>query len=169
MGNKVILVNYKDQAKGEMEKSKAHAQPNLHRAFSVFLYQNDKILLQKRAKGKYHCGGLWTNTCCSHPQPGEEVEEAARRRLYEEMNIVAGELQEIYSFVYYYRFENGICEFEFDHVLLGEYFGEYSLDAEEAEEARWVDKTELLNDMEKNPQNYTPWFLICAPEVIKRI
>ncbi len=94
MEPKVIVVDYKDNPMGEMNKSEAHASPNLHRAFSVFLHKDGRVLLQKRAKDKYHCGGLWTNTCCSHPRPGEETLEAARRRLWEEMKITAGDLEE---------------------------------------------------------------------------
>lgn len=169
MEPKVIVVDYKDNPIGEMNKSEAHASPNLHRAFSVFLHRDGRILLQKRAKDKYHCGGLWTNTCCSHPRPGEETLEAARRRLWEEMKITAGDLEEIHSFVYYYSFPYGVTEFEYDHVIIGEYRGTFELNPEEAEEAAWVEKEELLQDMRENPQKYTPWFLICAPEVVKRV
>ena len=140
MEPKVILVDYLDNPLGEMKKGAAHASPHLHRAFSVFLYHDGKILLQKRAENKYHCGGLWTNTCCSHPRPGEITLDAARRRLDEEMKIHVKRLEEIYSFVYYYKFDNGICEFEFDHVIMGEYYGSYKLDPKEAEAAVWMEK-----------------------------
>ena len=169
MEPKVILVDYLDNPLGEMKKGAAHASTHLHSAFSVFLYHDGKILLQKRAENKYHCGGLWTNTCCSHPRPGEITLDAARRRLDEEMKIHVKRLEEIYSFVYYYKFDNGICEFEFDHVIMGEYYGSYKLDPKEAEAAVWMEKTELLEDMQANPQKYTPWFLTCAVEVLKRI
>lgn len=169
MEPKVILVNYKDEPIGEMAKSEAHATPNLHRAFSVFLYQGNKILLQRREEHKYHCGGLWTNTCCSHPRPGEETLEAARRRLEEEMQIKAGELEEITSFTYYYAFSNGIFEYEYDHVIMGEYDGTYEINPEEVAEAKWVEKEVLEEDMRLHPEKYTPWFLICANEVLKRL
>lgn len=115
---KVILVNEQDEVLGVMEKMEAHEKALLHRAFSVFIF-NDKheLLLQQRAFSKYHSGGLWTNTCCSHPRPGESTEAAAIRRLKEEMGFTAN-LEKAFSFTYKAHFENGLTEHEFDHGLL---------------------------------------------------
>jgi isopentenyl-diphosphate delta-isomerase len=152
-----------------MEKMEAHRQAQLHRAFSVFLYRNEQILMQKRAIDKYHCGGLWTNTCCSHPAPGERVLEAAQRRLMEEAGISAPELTEVDKFFYRYPFPNGITEFECDHVLIGEYDGDFTPDPEEIDEMAWVDIAVLELALEQSPEAFTPWFLICAPRVFKAI
>lgn len=164
---KVVLVDMRDRAVGLEEKMAAHEKALLHRAFSVFLFRGDEILLQKRASGKYHCGGLWTNTCCSHPRDGEEVKAAAIRRLDEEMGIRTEDIEEIYSFVYYYPFENGLTEFEFDHVLVGEYDGPYTVNPQEVDEIRWVRVDELLADIQKNPKAYTPWFIVALREALK--
>ena len=114
----VILVDEQDITIGKMEKQQAHLEGLLHRAFSIFIFNSEnKLLLQKRASSKYHCGGLWTNTCCSHPRENETVQEAANRRLQEEMGMQC-DLTPIFSFVYKANFENGLTEHEFDHVLL---------------------------------------------------
>lgn len=165
----VVLVNMRDDKIGLEEKMAAHEKALLHRAFSVFLYHDDKILLQKRASSKYHCGGLWTNTCCSHPRDGETVTEAAIRRLKEEVDIVVKELEEIHSFVYHYPFANGLTEFEYDHILVGEYKGSYSSNPEEVDEMKWVQVDELLADIQKNPKVYTPWFIVALMKVIEYI
>ncbi|MCD8146848.1 MAG: isopentenyl-diphosphate Delta-isomerase [Clostridiales bacterium] len=162
----VILVDFQDRPLGTMEKMEAHRQQKLHRAFSVFLCRGDQVLLQKRASHKYHCGGLWTNTCCSHPQPGETVPEAARRRLAEELGITQSPaLEEVDVFFYRCPFPNGLTEFECDHVLLGEYNGAYTPDPSEVEDMAWVSVSQLEADLLEHPEAYTPWFLICAPKV----
>lgn len=166
---KVVLVDMRDRALGLEEKMAAHEKGLLHRAFSVFLFRGDEILLQKRASSKYHCGGLWTNTCCSHPRDGEEVKAAAVRRLNEEMGIQTEDIEEIDSFVYCYPFDNGLTEFEFDHVLIGEYDGPYKINPEEVDEIKWVKINDLLDDMQKNPSAYTPWFIVALGKVVERI
>ena len=163
----VILVDMNDQKLGCMEKMRAHEEGRLHRAFSVFLFKDDEILLQKRAKEKYHCGGLWTNTCCSHPRMGESVYQAACRRLQEELGIKTADLEEIQSFVYRYTFENGLTEFEFDHVLAGEYRGGWTENPEEVETVRWVKMKDLMSDIQENPELYTPWFMIALKAVME--
>lgn len=166
---KVILVDMNDNELGTEEKMKVHEKGMLHRAFSVFLYHGDCILLQKRASNKYHCGGLWTNTCCSHPRKGENVKEAAIRRLQEEMGIYSENLNEISHFVYRYPFENGLVEFEYDHVLVGEYCGDYKAEPEEVDEIKWMDVNELLEDIKNNPNEYTPWFITALGKVVEYI
>lgn len=163
---KVVLVDMRDNAIGLEEKMVAHEKALLHRAFSVFLYHEDKILLQKRASHKYHCGGLWTNTCCSHPRDGEEVKAAAIRRLKEEVDIEVQDLEEIHSFVYHYPFVNGLTEFEYDHVLVGEYEGSFVANPEEVDEMKWVQIDDLLADIQKNPKAYTPWFIVALMKVV---
>ena len=121
---KVILVDDRDNEIGTMEKMEAHYTPNLHRAFSVFVFNTrGQMLLQQRAKTKYHSGGLWTNTCCSHPYPGEEIEAAATRRLEQEMGFTTP-LTKAFDFIYQATFDNGLTEYEFDHVFIGEYDGD---------------------------------------------
>lgn len=169
MEPKVILVDLHDRPLGELGKGEAHQTPCLHRAFSVFLYHQGKMLIQQRAMGKYHCPGIWANTCCSHPQPGEETVQAAVRRLKEEMGISYQELQELFSFAYYAPFANGLYEYEYDHVFVGEYDGEADYDPEEVAQTAWVDMEELMQDMHRHPDKYAPWFLTAAPKVISWI
>ena len=123
MLEEVVLVNEKDEAIGTMEKMAAHEKALLHRAFSVFVFnKNGDLLMQQRAHSKYHSGGLWTNTCCSHPRPGEHVADAANRRLQEEMGFTTS-LNKAFDFTYKAAFDNGLTEHEFDHVFIGIYEG----------------------------------------------
>ncbi|MDF2677690.1 MAG: isopentenyl-diphosphate delta-isomerase [Bacillota bacterium] len=163
--NKVIEVDLLDKPIKEITKEKAHQEGVLHRAFSVVLYKGNEILIQKRSDDKYHCGGLWTNTCCSHPRWGETTEEAVKRRLMEEMGISC-ETQEIFSFTYYYEFKNELKEFEYDHVFIGEYNQEFTINKEEVEEAKWIDINELLAWMKNKPFEFTPWFIIIMPKIL---
>ena len=133
----VILVDEKDKEIGLEEKIKAHKEGKLHRAFSVFVFnQKGEMLLQRRALTKYHSGGLWTNTCCSHPRKGEDVDKAASRRLKEEMGFSCG-LKEVFSFIYKTGFDNGLMEHEFDHVFVGAYESEPKINPEEVAEYKW--------------------------------
>lgn len=166
--NEVILVDMNDREIGREEKMKAHEQGKLHRAFSVFLFHGDRVLLQKRAASKYHCGGLWTNTCCSHPRAGETVKEAAMRRLKEELGIQTDDLKEVHSFVYHRVFDNGLTEFEYDHVLVGDYNGGWVMNPDEVDEVKWIQTAELLDDILKNPEAYTPWFIVAIKEAVER-
>ncbi len=165
--DEVVLVDMMDRETGREEKITAHEKGMLHRAFSVFLFQGDSLLLQKRASSKYHCGGLWTNTCCSHPRAGEEVKEAAVRRLKEELGICVDDLMEVHSFVYHQEFDNGLTEFEYDHVLTGEYSGTWVENPDEVEEVKWVRLPKLLEEVRKNPAAYTPWFIVALKEAAK--
>ncbi len=165
MMEKVILVDEKDNELGVMDKMEAHMQPTLHRAFSVFLV-NDKneVLLQKRAIEKYHCGGMWTNTCCSHPRPGEDVKVAANRRLEEEMGINCV-IVKIFDFIYEAKLPNGLYEYEFDHVFWGSFSGIPNINTAEVEDWKYMNFDDLEQDVTENPENYTPWFKIILKEL----
>lgn len=157
----VILVNENDQPIGQEEKIAAHEQALCHRAFSVFIYRKPEnqteILLQKRADKKYHCGGLWTNTCCGHPRPKETTIEAGQRRLHEEMGIKAI-LSEIGVFHYIAPFDNGLTENEIDHVLIGELDNStITLNPQEASDSRWITAEALQKEMTLKPECFTPW------------
>lgn len=169
--NEVVLVDMQDRETGTEEKIQAHRRGHLHRAFSVFLYRGDQILLQRRALQKYHCGGLWTNTCCSHPGPGEDVEESARKRLKEEMGISVPQLTEICTFVYRAEFGNGMTEFEYDHIFAAPYSGdpEPDPDPQEVEDYRWIGIPGLMGQMEKEPHLFTPWFITALKPVAEYI
>lgn len=168
MENEVVLVDLYDQAIGKLPKLEAHKQGKLHRAFSVFIYDCDKLLIQRRAAGKYHSAGLWANSCCSHPRPGEELLEAAQRRLNEEAGI-ACPLHEISSFVYRAVFDNGLSEYELDHIFAGEYGGAFARNPEEADDMRFVDMSWLSKDMLERPENYAAWFITAYPIFLQAI
>lgn len=156
----VILVDQNDQEIGAMEKLDAHRKGVLHRAFSIFVFNSkNELMLQKRAKGKYHSEGLWTNTCCSHPAPGEAIEVAARRRLIEEMGFDCN-LQKSFHFVYKVDLDNELYEHELDHVLVGKYEEDPVLNQLEADDFRWITLDTLENEIGQNPENYTEWLKI---------
>ena len=160
MVEEVILVTAKDVPRGLMEKMEAHRKAELHRAFSVMIFnKKGELLLQQRALSKYHSPGKWTNACCSHPRKGETAIQAAHRRLNEE-NGFDTSLKEIFSFIYNAEFTNGLEEHEFDHVFVGQYDGEIKLNREEAESVKWVRVPDLIKDIALNPRNYTAWFKI---------
>ncbi len=163
----VILVDKDDNQLGFMAKLEAHEKGLLHRAFSVFLF-NDKneLLLQKRALSKYHSPGLWTNTCCSHPRDGESITEAANRRLSEEMGIAA-QLEQKFSFIYVAELDQGLTEHELDHVLMGNYNGHPHINPEEVADWKYIDIEELQMDVAQNTVNYTEWFKICLQKVLE--
>lgn len=160
---KVILVDPHDRKIGELEKVAAHRYGMLHRAFSVFIFRQTEgvwqLLLQQRSWTKYLAAGLWTNTCCSHPRPGEMLKTAAERRLHWEMGIKA-KLQEVGTFHYVAPFDNGLTENEIDHVFIGRYDPqqEITLHPEEVECSLWVDLDALSASLRADPKKYTPWF-----------
>lgn len=161
----VILVNEQDEPVGTMEKLEAHQKGLLHRAFSVFVVNpQGEMLLQQRAQDKYHSGGLWTNTCCSHPLPGEDVLDASHRRLMEEMGFDCS-LREIFSFTYRAEFDNGLTEHEFDHVLFGEYDGEVVPDAAEVQAVRYLSLSEIRRLLVEEPDTFTHWFHLAFPKI----
>ncbi len=163
----VILVDKNDSQIGTEEKLKAHKEGKLHRAFSVYIFNSKgEFLLQQRALDKYHCGGLWTNTCCSHPRPGEPVFQAATRRLEEEMGLIAP-LKKIFTTIYKAPFPNGLTEHEFLHVFIGTSDATPLLNKEEAAAYKWINIYELKQDMKQNPESYTYWFKICFDRVLQ--
>jgi len=156
----VILVNEKDEQIGLMPKMEAHEKAVLHRAFSVFIF-NDKneLLLQQRAADKYHSPLLWTNSCCSHQRNGESNIEAGKRRLQEEMGFVC-ELKEVTSFIYKAPFDNGLTEHELDHIMIGYYNENPTINRDEVENFKWMTLEKVQNKMLKHPEIYTEWFKI---------
>jgi len=156
----VILVDKNDNQVGLMPKLEAHQKGVLHRAFSVFIFNNKyELLLQKRASSKYHSGGLWTNTCCSHPREDEDILDAANRRLIEEMGIETS-LRKVYEFTYKAELDNDLIEHEFDHVFYGVYNDDPSINTDEAEGFKWIDMDSLNEDIKTNGDIYTVWFKI---------
>jgi isopentenyl-diphosphate Delta-isomerase len=161
----VILVDESDEAIGAMEKMEAHRLGVLHRAFSVFIFNsNGQMLLQQRADTKYHSAGLWTNACCSHPAPGEEIKSAAERRLQEELGFKA-DLKPAFDFIYKASFNNGLTEHEYDHVFVGYYNGEIRPDEDEVKEWKFMNIDDLAREMEREPDTFTSWFQIAFPEL----
>ena len=156
----VVLVDKNDNQIGLMPKMEAHLKGILHRAFSVFLVNSqNQILLQKRSANKYHSGGLWTNTCCSHPRDGENIIDAGKRRLFEEMGIKT-DLKVAFNFTYNAELENGLIEHEYDHVLIGEFNDSPILNKDEAEDWKWISIEEVRKDIIENEKDYTVWFVI---------
>lgn len=160
MNEQVILVNEKDEPIGAMAKLEVHQKGLLHRAFSVFVFNNaGQLLLQCRAANKYHSAMLWSNTCCSHPMPDEDSLDAARRRLKEEMGIDIM-LEKKFDFIYRADLDNGLTEHEFDHVYVGTFNGEPHLNPAEASDYKWVTINELKADIKLHPSLYTTWLKI---------
>jgi isopentenyl-diphosphate delta-isomerase len=161
----VILVNEQDEPVGSCEKMAAHEQGLMHRAFSVFVFNTrGRLLLQQRSKGKYHSGGLWTNTCCSHPRPGESTEDAAYRRLQEEMGFQT-ELSHAFTFTYQETLDKGLIEHEIDHVFTGIYEGEVFHNTEEAMDHSYMDMAQLEESIERFPEKFTVWLRIAFPKI----
>ena len=156
----VILVDKNDNQVGLMPKLEAHQKGLLHRAFSICIFNSKyELLLQKRASSKYHSGGLWTNTCCSHPREGEETLDAANRRLIEEMGIQTS-LRKVHDFIYRAELDNDLTEHEFDHVFYGVYNEDPVINKDEADDFKWIDMGLLNEDIKINGDNYTVWFKI---------
>lgn len=165
MEQQVILVNEQDEAVGVAGKMEAHQKGLLHRAFSVFVFnEKGEMLLQQRVKHKYHSGGLWTNTCCSHPVPGEDTLSAAVRRLHEEMGFETP-LKKIFDFVYKTGFDNGLTEHEFDHVFAGQYDGTVTINKDEVMNYRYSRVQEIKASLQQEPEKYTQWFRLAFPRI----
>ncbi|MBU1032338.1 MAG: isopentenyl-diphosphate Delta-isomerase [Patescibacteria group bacterium] len=154
----INLVNEQGNRIGAIDKLEAHVKAKLHEAFSIFIFNSkNELLLQQRAKEKYHSGGLWSNTVCSHAEVGEDLSDATQRRLKEEMGFTTP-TNEIFSFVYRSDYENGLTEHEFDHVFIGYYDDQPTPDPEEVMDYKWMDMDDLKEDIRKNPDHYTTWF-----------
>jgi len=156
----VILVNEHDEQIGLMPKMEAHEKAVLHRAFSIFIFNNNnELMLQQRAFSKYHSPGLWTNTCCSHQRHGESNLEAGKRRLKEEMGFETP-LVEKTSFIYKAPFDNGLTEHELDHIMVGYYNGSPQINTDEVEAWQWMPLEDVKKDIAAQPMLYTAWFKI---------
>lgn len=167
MEEKILLVDEHDNPLNYEEKLKVHENGALHRAFSIFIF-NDKneMLLQKRALSKYHCGGFWSNTCCSHQRENEVLNDAAHRRLNEEMGFDT-EIFDIFSFRYDILFENGLSENELDHIYVGNYENNPVINPKEVDDFKWIKYNELKEWIKTNPEEFTPWFLIAVERLEK--
>lgn len=165
----VVLVNEADEKIGLMEKIEAHEKALLHRAFSVFLFNNkNQLLIQQRALSKYHSPGEWANTCCSHQRDGESTLEAAHRRLGEEMGIDT-ELKEEFTFIYKQKFGNGLTEHELDHVVFGTFNEDAIPNPDEVGDWKYISIEALQKDIIAHPNNYTIWLKIALNQVIKHL
>lgn len=163
----VILVDENDVPVGTMEKMEAHQKALLHRAFSIFIFNtHGEMLLHKRAENKYHSAGLWSNACCSHPQPGEDSLAAAEKRLEQEMGI-SSKLVKAFDFIYKAPFDNGLTEHEYDHVFVGVYDGEITADKEEVSDYYYAPAEKIKNAIASQPEAYTTWFKIAFPKVME--
>ncbi len=168
MEQQVILVNEKDEITGTAGKLEVHQKGLLHRAFSVFVFnKKGEMLLQQRALDKYHSAGLWTNACCSHPQPGEEIKNAATRRLKEEMGFETA-ITKSFDFIYKSTFDNGLTEYEFDHVFVGNYEGPVPFNKEEVKDICFKSMEGIREELQTEPQHYTAWFHLAFPEIERR-
>lgn len=165
----VILVNEYDEQIGLMPKLEAHEKAVLHRAFSVFVFNNkNELMLQQRALHKYHSPGLWTNTCCSHQRDGESNLQAGIRRLQEEMGFVTP-LKETISFIYKAPFDNGLTEHELDHIMVGSYEDAPIINPDEVADWKWMPLEDVKQDIDDNPQLYTAWFKIIFEKFYEHI
>ncbi len=163
--DKLILVDSNDVQTGTIEKMEAHRSALLHRAFSIFIFNSKgDMLLHQRAENKYHSGGLWTNACCSHPYEGQEIMAAAEKRLQHEMGF-AVPLTKAFEFIYKAPFDNGLTEYEYDHVFIGKYDGEIFPDKEEVKDFCFIGMDEIKSSLQSHPQKYTEWFKIAFPKM----
>ena len=167
MSEKLIIVDENDNQISTGEKLKIHKQGILHRCFSIFVFNSEgNLLLQKRSISKYHSGGLWTNTCCSHPRAGEAIEIGVHRRLKEEMGFDCN-LKELFSFIYKAELDNNLTEYEYDHVFSGVYDGEIIANPEEVEDIRWVKPELLFEEINIEPKRFTVWLPIALKKMIE--
>lgn len=161
----VVLVDKKNRKIGIEEKIKAHKEGKLHRAFSIFIFNSKgELLIQQRAKTKYHSGGLWSNTVCSHPKPNETYSQAVHRRLKEEMGFDC-KLKKLFCFIYNAGFENGLIENEYDCVFIGKYNGMPKPNVQEIMNSKWVPINELKRDTDKNPKKYSVWLKVALKRI----
>jgi len=168
--DKLIWVDLFDNEIGSGDKLETHVKNQLHRAFSLFIVYDGQMLIQRRALGKYHSGGLWANACCSHPRYGEELPDAVQKRMEEELGIPKGSCkpEELFAFNYFSQYD-GLSEYEIDHVFLTDYHEEINPDPDEIMELRWVSLEDLQKEMEDAPEAFSTWFLIAAPRVMEYV
>lgn len=161
----VILVDENDRETGICEKLEAHQKGLLHRAFSIFLFnKKGEYLLQQRADEKYHTPGLWSNTCCSHPRPDEKMEDALKRKLFQELGISA-QVEKAFDFMYRAEFDNGLIENELDHVYFGEYSEKPNPNPEEVQAWKYISYEEIKAEMAQDEAKFTPWFKLVLDKV----
>lgn len=164
----VIYVDEQDKEIGKGEKLAAHQKGVLHRAISVFIFNSKgELMLQKRAKHKYHSAGLWSNTCCSHPRPGEDIRAAAKRRLKEEMGLTVS-FSHVSHLLYKVTFDNGLTEHEYDHMFVGETDTAPTLNPDEAEDWKWMSPEAVAKDIEQHPEEYSYWFKLALEDILKK-
>lgn len=167
--DQVVIVNEQDEQLGTLDKLEAHQKGVLHRAFSIFIInKNNDLLLQQRAADKYHSQNLWSNTCCSHPMPGEDTIAAAHRRLMEEMGFDC-DLQFMFTLRYCSEVGNGLTENEMDHVYIGRYDGLVNTNPEEVQSYRFIPIDELLQAIKENPTTFTAWLQLALPKFIDKL
>lgn len=166
--NDLIKVDFNDVCIGYGSKEELHSLPILHKAFSVFIYHNGKMLIQKRNTNKYHSGGLWTNACCSHFRDGQNEADCVSERLEEELGISATP-NYLSKFIYYHQFSDNLFEYEYDHIYTLDYDGKFFINPEEIEEIKWVDFKELMRDIVENPAKYTVWFVTALSIVFQNL
>lgn len=166
MKEQLILVDEQDNETGTLDKLSVHEKGLLHRAFSVFVFNSkSELLLQQRADGKYHSGGLWSNTCCSHPIMGEEVLKTIQRRIKDEMGIQC-EAEFKFKFIYKMAFENGLTEHELDYVYFARSDETPRPNPEEVKGWKYINLQELINNISSEPQDYSVWLKVCLPDVM---
>lgn len=169
MSEQIILVDKNDEQIGTGEKLDVHKKGLLHRAFSIYIFNTEnKLMLQKRTSDKYHCGGLWTNTTCSHPRMGEKMEDAIHRRLQEEMGFDT-ELEKVTEFIYKVPFDNGLTEHEYLHVYFGRYNQPPDPNPKEAEDWKWITISDLEKAIETEKDSYTYWMKKTLPFIKKHL
>ena len=169
MSEQIILVDEKDQQIGTEEKLEAHKKGLLHRAFSIYIFNDqNELLLQQRSMNKYHCGGIWTNTTCSHPRVDEDNLDAAHRRLSEEMGFDT-KLTKVTEFIYKVDFENGLTEHEYLHVFIGRYNNDPMPNPNEASDFQWLDLVELERRIGINPKLFSYWMQETLPHIHKAL
>ncbi len=162
----VVLVDVNDQQIGIMEKLEAHQKGELHRAFSIFIFNSqNQLLLQQRSHTKYHSPLLWTNTCCSHPRPNENILEAANRRLFEEMGIEGLKLKNVDTLLYRSKMENGLIEHEFDYIFIGKSDDSPKFNIDEVEAYKYLSMDDIKELVRQNPADFTEWFKIILPKL----
>ena len=163
----IILVDSSDRQTGTGEKHEVHRTGALHRSFSIFIFNSrGQLLLQQRAQAKYHSGGTWSNTCCSHPRVGEQLEAATHRRLREEMGFDCA-LHEAFTFIYKIQLDNGFTEHEYDHVFIGHFDGEPAPNPAEVGDWQWIAPEALKKEVAAHPERYTYWMLTALDRAVQ--